>query len=81
MTQNPEPFDPAKGGTQDRTENSSSGTKVVRLKKPHPCGGREFTLIRESVIATLKCNTCGSIVRMERGKFIKAIKKKGPDAG
>jgi len=48
----------------------------VRLKKPHPCGGNEFLVIRESVIVTLKCNTCGSFVRLPRDKFEKAVKDK-----
>ena len=56
------------------TRNSSSGAKVVRLKKPHPCGGDQFTVIRESVMVTLKCNTCGSFVRMPKDKFVKAVK-------
>ena len=44
------------------------------MKKPHPCGGNEFTVVRESVVLTLKCNTCESIVRLERGKYEKALK-------
>jgi len=58
------------------TLNSSSDAKGVRLKKPHPCGGNEFLVIRESVIVTLKCNTCGSFVRLPRDKFEKAVKDK-----
>jgi hypothetical protein len=38
----------------------------------HPCGGNDFTVVRDSVVVTLRCITCGSIVRMERGKFEKA---------
>jgi len=63
MTRNPKP----------ETRNSSSNGCTVRLKKPHPCGSNEFTVIRDSVIVTLKCNTCGSFVRMEKGKYVKAV--------
>ena len=66
MTRNSEPG----------TRNSSSNVKIVRLKKPHPCGGNEFTVIRDSVLVTLKCNTCGSFVRMEREKYEKVLRDK-----
>jgi hypothetical protein len=56
-----------------QTSNSSSDGRTVRLKKPHPCGGNEFTVIRESVIVTLRCNTCESFVRMPREKYVKAV--------
>ncbi|MCJ7499973.1 DUF951 domain-containing protein [bacterium] len=55
------------------TLNSSSNAKTVRLKKPHPCGSSEFTVIRNSVVVTLKCNTCGSFVRMPKDKYLKAV--------
>lgn len=58
---------------QSSIRNASSNAKTVRLKKIHPCGGNEFTVVRESVIVTLKCNTCGSFVRMEREKYEKAV--------
>jgi len=55
------------------TRHSSSNAKTVRLKKPHPCGGNEFTVVRESVVVTLRCNTCGSFVRMQKDKYLKSI--------
>ncbi|MDF1525499.1 MAG: DUF951 domain-containing protein [bacterium] len=55
------------------TRHSEAGP-TVRLRKPHPCGSNEFTVIRESVVVTLKCNTCGSFVRMPKDKFVKAVK-------
>jgi hypothetical protein len=62
----------ARNQTPDTRHPSSDG-KTVRLKKMHPCGGHEFTVVRDSVVVTLKCNTCGSFVRMERGKYEKAV--------
>jgi len=56
------------------TRHPSSDGKTVRLKKMHPCGGHEFTVVRDSVVVTLKCNTCGSFVRLPKGKFVKAVK-------
>jgi len=46
------------------------------LKKPHACGGREFMVVRESMAVIMKCNTCGSIVRLPKDKFLKADKSK-----
>ncbi len=57
-----------------QTSDSSSGGRIVRLKKPHPCGGNEFTVVRESVVVTLKCFTCDSIVRIPRDKYLKSLK-------
>ena len=59
------------------TRHSSSNGRTVRLKKPHPCGGSEFTVVRESVVVTLKCTTCESIVRIPREKFERAVIRKG----
>lgn len=59
--------------SEHRTLNSSSNGSTVRLKKPHACGGNEFTVVRESVVVILKCNKCGSIVRVPRGKYEKAV--------
>ena len=54
------------------TRHTEAGT-TVRLRKPHPCGSKEFTVIRDSVVVTLKCNTCGSFVRMPKDKYLKAV--------
>ncbi|UCG39723.1 MAG: DUF951 domain-containing protein [bacterium] len=64
MTRNPGP----------PTPDPTSGAGTVRLKKPHPCGGYEFSLLREGVVVTLKCGTCGSIIRMERDRYEKSLK-------
>ena len=47
----------------------------VQLKKPHPCGGREFTLTRVGMDVKLKCTTCGREVMLPRKKAEKAIRK------
>ena len=61
--------------SKPETRNPSSNAKTVRLKKSHPCGGNEFTVIRDSVVVTLKCNTCGSFVRLPKDKYTKAVAK------
>ena len=48
---------------------------VVRLKKPHPCGGYEWTLTRIGADIKLKCDTCGHVVMLDRLVFEKRLKK------
>ena len=46
---------------------------IVRTKKQHPCGSKQWELIRIGVDFKLKCLGCGHIVTMEREKAKKAI--------
>ncbi|MBM3957641.1 MAG: DUF951 domain-containing protein [Gemmatimonadetes bacterium] len=38
----------------------------VRLKKPHPCGGREWVVYRVGADIGLRCLTCGRRVMLRR---------------
>ena len=46
----------------------------VSLKKPHPCGSNEFTVIQMGVEVVLKCSKCGSFVRLAKDKYERSIK-------
>lgn len=46
------------------------------MKKPHPCGCREFEIMRVGVDFKLKCTGCGREVMVPRIKALKSIKKK-----
>jgi len=48
---------------------------VVRLRKPHPCGGYEWRVVRIGADIGIKCLTCGRRVLMSRRKFEKSVKK------
>lgn len=48
---------------------------VVSLKKGHPCGTNEWTIIRTGADFKLKCNGCGHIVMVPRKSFVKSLKK------
>lgn len=51
---------------------------IVIMKKPHPCGSKEFEITRLGVDYKLKCCTCGRevmIPRVKAEKNIKAVKK------
>ncbi len=39
---------------------------VVRLKKPHPCGGFDWRVVRLGADIGVKCQTCGRRVLLPR---------------
>ncbi len=47
---------------------------VVRLRKPHPCGGYEWRVVRVGADIGLKCTTCGRRVLLSRRQFEKRLK-------
>lgn len=47
---------------------------VVRLRKPHPCGGYEWEVIRLGADIGLQCNTCGRRVLLSRRQFERRVK-------
>ncbi len=48
---------------------------VLRMKKPHPCGGYEFDVLRSGMDFRIKCKTCGHEVMVPRHKCERNIKK------
>ena len=48
---------------------------VLRMKKPHPCGSLEFTVLRVGMDFKIRCNGCGREVMLPRLKYEKNIKK------
>lgn len=49
--------------------------QIVLMKKPHPCGCSEFTILRTGVDFRLKCNGCGHLIMLSRIAFTKSAKK------
>lgn len=47
----------------------------LEMKKQHPCGGREFTVLRSGMDFKLRCLTCGRELMAPRAKIEKHIKK------
>ena len=47
----------------------------MEMKKPHPCGGSTFSVLRVGMDFKLKCLTCGHEVMLPRRKAEKGIKK------
>ncbi len=50
----------------------------LRLRKPHPCGSYEWTVIRLGADIGLKCDKCGRYVMLERRELEKRLKTKLP---
>ena len=48
---------------------------VLRMKKPHPCGSLEFTVLRVGMDFQIRCNGCGREVMIPRLQCEKNIKK------
>lgn len=56
---------------------------VVQLRKPHPCGSLEWTVVRIGADIGLRCLTCGRRVLLPRRTMEKRLKKfvsRGPAA-
>jgi len=55
---------------------------VLRLRKPHPCGGYDWDVVRIGADIGLKCRTCGHRVLLERRtveKRLKSFLSRGPE--
>jgi hypothetical protein len=47
---------------------------VVRLRKPHPCGSFEWTVVRLGADIGLRCHGCGHKVLLSRRTLEKRLK-------
>ncbi|MEE9215983.1 MAG: DUF951 domain-containing protein [Anaerolineales bacterium] len=47
---------------------------IVRLKKPHPCGGSDWRVVRLGADIGLKCQTCGRRILLPRRDLSKRMK-------
>lgn len=47
----------------------------IKLKKPHPCGGDLFRVVRVGSEVRVICESCGRDMTVERVKLEKAIKQ------
>jgi len=55
---------------------------VVRLRKPHPCGGREWTVVRLGADIGLRCLGCQHkvlLTRRDLGRRLKMFVSRGPE--
>ncbi len=52
----------------------------VKLKKPHPCGGTIFSVLRVGSEVRVRCETCNRDMTVDRIKLEKAIRQIITDA-
>ena len=48
---------------------------VVRLRKEHPCGGTDWTVVRVGADIGLRCTTCQHRVLLPRSQFERRLKQ------
>lgn len=48
---------------------------IVEMKKPHPCGSKQWEIIRTGADFRIKCVGCEHQVMLARTKFEKSVKK------
>ncbi|MDY6866825.1 MAG: DUF951 domain-containing protein [Chloroflexota bacterium] len=56
---------------------------IIRMRKPHPCGGYEWRVVRMGADIGLECLTCGRRILLERRALknrLKTIISKGSEA-
>ena len=54
---------------------------IVKLKKPHPCGGNLWEVVRTGADVKIKCLKCGRVVMLDLLTFGKSLKKVVRDDG
>lgn len=47
---------------------------IVRLRKPHPCGGYEWEITRLGMDIRIRCLRCNHQVMLPRVRFEKSVK-------
>ena len=48
---------------------------ILEMKKPHPCGSRNWLVLRVGMDFRLRCEGCGHELMIPRSKAEKSIKK------
>lgn len=49
---------------------------ILKFKKPHPCGGLEWKVLRIGIDFKLECTTCNRVIMIPRIDALKRIKEK-----
>ena len=63
-----------RAGEETQDMDVRVGDRII-VKKPHPCGSREFLVLRVGMDFKIKCCGCGHEIMLPRLKCEKRIKK------
>lgn len=47
----------------------------LQLKKPHPCGGERWLVLRTGADLRLQCTTCGHLIFVPRSRIEPRVKR------
>ena len=47
---------------------------VVEMRKPHPCGGAAWEVLRVGIDFRIRCLRCGRLAMLERRDFERKVK-------
>ena len=51
---------------------------LLTLKKPHPCGGSQFRVLRVGSDVRMVCLTCGHDMTLDRLRLERAVRQRIP---
>ena len=54
---------------------------VLTLKKNHPCGSKDWVVLRAGWAYRLRCVGCDHIMLMKREQLMKLVKQSAPPTG
>lgn len=55
--------------------NDYKENDVLEFKKPHPCGGKRWKVLKYGVDCKLECTTCNHQIVLSRVEISKKLKK------
>ena len=47
---------------------------VIETKKPHPCGGKTWEIVRTGADYKIRCRTCGRVVMLTPDELKKRVR-------
>lgn len=56
-------------------KNNYKENDVLEFKKNHPCGGREWKVLKYGLECRLECTTCHRVIILSRVEISKRLKK------
>lgn len=48
---------------------------IVEMRKPHPCGSRQWEVLRTGMDFRIRCLGCRHVVMLPRKRFERAVKQ------